>query len=108
MQSQPVEPKQSLHRVRVGVTGLASVLILLLAAGAIYNAARDEPQSAAIGAPKAEVVANIAAPVAEQTPEGAETDEPLAELGVAPSTKAPPASEAAPLPDTDASPVPVE
>lgn len=104
MQSQPVEPKQSLHRLRVGVTGLASVLILLLAAGAIYNAARDEPQSAAIGAPKAEVVANIAAPALDEAPGEAEAEEPLAELGVAPSTKTPPASEAAPLPGTDPSP----
>jgi hypothetical protein len=66
------------------MTGLAMVLVLIGLASAIFSSAnRDEPVSA-IGAPNASVVANM-------TLEGGNTasetkDEPLAELGVAPST----------------------
>lgn len=74
-----------MQRVRVGMTGLAMVLVLIGLATAIFSSAnRDEPVSA-IGAPNASVVANM-------TSEGSNTavekgkDEPLAELGVAPST----------------------
>jgi hypothetical protein len=72
-----------MQRVRVGMTGLAMVLVLIGLASAIFSSAnRDEPVSA-IGAPNASVVANMTG-----TPGNTieKKDEPLAELGVAPST----------------------
>lgn len=73
-----------MQRVRVGMTGLAMVLVLIGLGSALFTAAnRDEPISA-IGASNADVVANM-------TEGGNVTivtskEEPLAELGVAPST----------------------
>jgi len=85
MKSGSRDSEQAMQRVRVGMTGLAMVLVLIGLATAIFSSAnRDEPVSA-IGAPNASVVANM-------TSEGSNTavekgkDEPLAELGVAPST----------------------
>ena len=73
-----------MQRVRVGMTGLAMVLVLIGLATAIFSSAnRDEPVTA-VGAPKASVVANIIVEPVNLTIEK-EKDEPLAELGVAPS-----------------------
>jgi hypothetical protein len=76
-----------MQRVRVGMTGLAMVLVLIGLATAIFSSAnRDEPVTA-VGAPNASVVANIIVePVNLATDK--EKDEPLAELGVAPSASA--------------------
>lgn len=72
-----------MQRVRVGMTGLAMVLVLIGLASAIFSSAnRDEPV-AAIGAPNASVVANMTVEGSNGTE--VEKDEPLAELGVAPS-----------------------
>ena len=72
-----------MQRVRVGMTGLASVLVLIALASAVFNSASREPAESAIGASKAEVVANLTdAVIANSTA----PNEPLAELGVAPST----------------------
>ena len=74
-----------MQRVRVGMTGLAMVLVLIGLATAIFSSAnRDEPVSA-IGAPNASVVANMTSEGSNATVEKGK-DEPLAELGVAPST----------------------
>jgi len=74
-----------MQRVRVGMTGLAMVLVLIGLASAIFSSAnRDEPVSA-IGAPNASVVANITGEPGNTATEKGK-DEPLAELGVAPST----------------------
>ncbi len=73
-----------MQRVRVGMTGLAMVLVLIGLASAIFSSAnRDEPVSA-IGAPNAMVVANMTEEPGNTADKG--KDEPLAELGVAPST----------------------
>ncbi len=73
-----------MQRVRVGMTGLAMVLVLIGLASAIFSSAsRDEPV-AAVGAANALVVANMTGEPGNSTAEG--KDEPLAELGVAPST----------------------
>lgn len=73
-----------MQRVRVGMTGLAMVLVLIGLATAIFSSAnRDEPVTA-VGAPNASVVANIIIEPVNLTTEK-EKDEPLAELGVAPS-----------------------
>ena len=74
------EPGQSMQRVRVGVTGLAIVLLLIGLASAILRSVNHERPVALPGASKADVVANIAA-VNETDPAG----EPLAEIGVAPA-----------------------
>ncbi|MCX8477264.1 MAG: hypothetical protein MT490_15870 [Sphingomonas sp.] len=73
-----------MQRVRVGMTGLAMVLVLIGLATAIFSSAnRDEPVTA-VGAPNASVVANIIIEPVNLATEK-EKDEPLAELGVAPS-----------------------
>ena len=74
-----------MQRVRVGMTGLAMVLVLIGLASAIFSSAnRDEPVEA-IGAANALVVANMTGEPGNSAAEKGK-DEPLAELGVAPST----------------------
>jgi len=74
-----------MQRVRVGMTGLAMVLVLIVLASALFNAANRDTPVSAIGASNASIVANL-------TDGGGNVvvakgkDEPLAELGVAPST----------------------
>jgi hypothetical protein len=74
-----------MQRVRVALTGLAAVVLLIGIAGAIFSAVDRRAPVEAVGAPKPEVVANLTA-----TPEIKPViiDEPLAELGVAPSKSA--------------------
>lgn len=74
------EPGQSMQRVKVGITGLAIVLLLIALASAILRSVSHERPVAQPGASKADVVANIAA-VNTTDPAG----EPLAEIGVAPA-----------------------
>ena len=73
------EPSQSMQRVRVGLIGLAVVVLLIGLASAVMRSASHEAPVAAVGAPRAEVVANMAGDNQQ------ETGEPLAELGVAPA-----------------------
>lgn len=70
-----------MQRVRVAMTGLASVVVFIGLASMAYNYESKEAAVTAIGAAKPETVANLTA-----TGVGNTTDEPLAELGVAPST----------------------
>lgn len=89
-----------MQRVRVGVTGLGIVLALIIGASAILSSATHDEPVAAIGASNAVIVANMT----EQDSVGlAEKgkDEPLAELGVAPSA-------ATPTPKPSATPTPAE
>lgn len=74
---------QAMQRVRVGMTGLAMVLIVIGLASAIFSSANREEPVDAIGASNAIVVANMTDgnQVVQKTRE-----EPKAELGVAPST----------------------
>lgn len=72
------DPQQSMQRVKVGMIGLAVVILLIGLAGAIIGSASRERPLPTIGAPHADVVANMA--LANETAAG-----PLAELGVAPS-----------------------
>ena len=69
-----------MQRVRVGMIGLAAVVLLIALASAVMRSASHEAPTVALGAPRAEVVANMG--VANQQDSG----EPLAELGVAPAT----------------------
>lgn len=79
----PEETAQAMQRIRVGMTGLAMVLVLIGLASAMFTAAdRNEPVTA-VGASNAATVANMA--------DGnmiieAREPAPLADIGVAPST----------------------
>ncbi|MDF7775909.1 hypothetical protein P1X14_11680 [Sphingomonas sp. AOB5] len=74
---------QAMQRVRVGLTGLAMVLVLIGLASAIFTSASRDGAVTAVGASNATVVANMAE---GNVTVGTGKDEPLAELGVAPST----------------------
>lgn len=76
---------QAMQRVRVGLTGLAMVLVLIGLASAIFTAANRDAPVSAVGASNSAVVANITDGVGNVTADKPK-DEPLAELGVAPST----------------------
>jgi hypothetical protein len=76
---------QAMQRVRVGLTGLAMVLVLIGLASAIFTAANRDAPVSAIGASNSSVVANITDGSGNVVVEKSK-DEPLAELGVAPST----------------------
>lgn len=65
------------------MTGLASVLLLIGMASMVYKSASTDAPMTAIGAAKPEVVANMTdAAIGNDT-----TNEPLADLGVAPSAQ---------------------
>ena len=85
---------QAMQRVRVGLTGLAMVLVLIGLASAIFTAANRDGPVSTLGAANSSVVANIADSSANATADKSK-DEPLAELGVAPSTGATEAVNAA-------------
>ena len=87
------EHNQGMQRAKVGITGLAFVILLIGLASAIFSSASREPPVAAIGAAKPDVVANLT--MANATDPG-EVKEPLAELGVTPSAAAEPTNQAAP------------
>lgn len=81
---------QAMQRIRVGMTGLAAVILLMVLSFAIFSSANREAPVSAAGASNAAVVANLTGvdnAAAERT-----RDEPLAELGVAPSTDDPAAA----------------
>lgn len=75
---------QAAQRIKVGMTGLAVVLLLIWLASAIFStASKDKPVEVA-GAPKPDVVANLS--ITNDTVPVTTGSEPLAELGVAPSS----------------------
>lgn len=85
-----------MQRVRIGLTGLASVFLLVLLAAVFSRASDEEP----ITANAIEEVATDGGAWPSSAAE--EADEPLAELGVAPGNAAGSAN------DTTAETVPVE
>ncbi|WP_010542852.1 hypothetical protein [Sphingomonas elodea] len=71
-----------MQRIRVGMTGLAAVILLMALSFMIFSSANREAPVSAAGASNAAVVANLTGvdnAAADRT-----RDEPLAELGVAP------------------------
>ena len=86
MKQQP--PSQSGQRIKVGMIGLAAVVLLIGLASAIIGSATRERPVLAAGAAQADVVANMAV---SNSVAADRTGEPLAEMGVAPSanTQAP-------------------
>lgn len=83
-----------MQRVRVGMTGLLIVLVLIGLASAVFSSANRDVPVAAIGAPNASVVANISDAMGN-TAVAKGKDEPLAEMGVTPSTGSTEAVDAA-------------
>lgn len=77
---------QTTQRFRVGMIGLAAVLLLIGLAAAIFSTANHDRQVVAIGSARADVVANIVSGASGSTASGV-NKEPLAELGVAPSAE---------------------
>jgi hypothetical protein len=73
------EGSQSMQRVRVAMTGLAAVMVFIGLASVAFNYESKETAVTAIGAAKPETVANMTHTVLSNT-----SDEPLAELGIAP------------------------
>lgn len=71
------ERHERLQRVRIGVTGLAAVLLVVLSAGALTRSASDEPPISA--SPNSATLPDLVGNDSAEAP-----DEPLAELGVAP------------------------
>lgn len=74
---------QSIQRVKVGMTGLAFVMLLIGLASAIFSSASRETPIAVAGGAKPDVVANLS--LANGTDPAENDREPLAELGIAPS-----------------------
>ena len=83
---------QTMQRVKVGVVGLVSVLLLIGMAAALFGIVNRERPNLAIGASKADVAANLSA-ANSSAPGDAATAEPLAELGVAPAASPSPAKK---------------
>jgi hypothetical protein len=74
---------QTAHRIKVGMTGLAAVLLVIFLASVIFRSASKERPVDVAGASKADVVANIS--ITNDSVPATGSGEPLAELGVAPS-----------------------
>ncbi|MDX5984013.1 hypothetical protein [Sphingomonas echinoides] len=82
-----------MQRAKVGMIGLAAVLLLIGLAAAIFATVSRDRQVSAIGSARPDVVATMVS--------GNSTDsakEPLAELGVAPSAVAPASNQSDTLP----------
>ncbi len=79
------EPSQSMQRIKVGMIGLAAVVLLIGLASAIIGSASRERPVATAGTAQADVVANMAVSNVIDTKSAGE---PLAEMGVAPSANA--------------------
>lgn len=91
-----VHAEQVRQRVRVGMLGLAAVVLLIGLASAIFSSVNDEKPVNAAGASKADVVANMS--TAGVAPVAGASNEPLAELGVTPSAAKTPAAGSTALP----------
>lgn len=75
-----------MQRIKVGVIGLVAVVVLIVVASAILGSATRERPIATAGSAQADVVANIAMTNTGSAAVSDGSGEPLAELGVAPST----------------------
>lgn len=85
--------QQVMQRVKVGMIGLAAVILLIGLASAVFSAANRERPIDVAGAPKADLVANLT--ITNTAIPSDPTKEPLAELGVAPAGLESNASETA-------------
>lgn len=86
MKTIATDPASRSQRVRVGMIGLAAVLLLIGLAAAVFSTLnRDRPVAIAGGA-RPDVVANLIADN-DAMPSDQPSSNPLSELGVAPSTE---------------------
>lgn len=85
-----IDRPQALQRLKVGLIGLAAVLLLIGLASAVFNSVNRDRAAAGIGGAQPARVAEMANTAG--TVEG--TNEPLAELGVAPPATVTPANQA--------------
>lgn len=81
---------QATQRLKVGLIGLAAVLLLIGLASAVFNSVNRERPVTAIGGARPATVAEIANAATPAT-----GNEPLAELGVAPPTAPEPGNRVA-------------
>ena len=81
---------QTMQRVKVGMIGLAAVLLMIGVAAALFAIVSRERPLNAVGAPKVDVATNLAASNST-APVDTATSEPLAEMGVAPAASPTPA-----------------
>lgn len=89
MTSDPVrDGAQSTQRARVGMIGLAAILLLIGLAAAFAATVNRERPTAVAGGANAEVVANMVA--SNESDAARDAGEPLAQLGVAPSAEVAP------------------
>lgn len=88
------DTSQRAQRVRVGMIGLAAVILLIGLASAVFSLVTRERPVAVVGSSNESVVANLAP--ANLTAPADSINEPLAELGVAPGASAPDNSVAVP------------
>lgn len=93
------QAEQTRQRLRVGMLGLAAIVLLIGLASAIFSSVNQEQPVTVAGAAQPEVVANMSAPMTE--PSASPTNEPLADLGVAPSAAKSPET---PVPEQPAAP----
>ena len=77
------DKSQSMQRVRVGIIGLAAVILLIGLASVLFSGVREQRAAGTAGGSNAQVVANMASidPGLMN-----KADEPLADLGVAPGS----------------------
>jgi len=80
------EAGQTTQRVKVGMIGLAAVLLLIGLAAAIFATMNQNREVAAIGSARPEAVSAMVSGNGADAAAAATTD-PLAELGVAPSAE---------------------
>ena len=74
-------PRERLNRIRVGATGLAVIVLVVLLAVSISGTASNEPELTPEAMAEEESQAS-----GDSTADVVEPQEPLAELGVAPAT----------------------
>ena len=84
---------QALQRLKVGLIGLAAVLLLIGLASAVFNSVNRERAAGGIGGAQPGRVAEMANTSA--TVES--TNEPLADMGVAPPATVEPSNQAGPV-----------
>ena len=79
----PSHKANAMQRVRIGLVGLAAVLLLIGLASAVFNSVNRERPVTAIGGARP---ATVAAMTANSTAPATAGNEPLAELGVTPAS----------------------
>ena len=92
VQSPEIEKKERLQRVRIGATGLVAVVLVVMSAGALTHGASDEtPVDKQIGV---ETPGGLSDLSGGNSSNASKSQEPLAELGVAPNPQSDDASNA--------------